>query len=215
MTIIPFINSNDNYATIITEKSKFKLDGKEVCIVNLDDEQFSDEMDSNVSYDLRVGESYRDHIKNKTVSISENQNIRLKPGAALIIETEEEVHFPLNKFGQILPKVKLLEKGVSNTTSKIDPGYQGSLTITLFNLGKETIFLDRKEKFCSLIIQDIADGARPYQKKGKKLPNTKKNILLNDKVNVFVKDNATIITILISLMSLAAIVVSSYAAITK
>lgn len=202
MAIIPFIIGEKENDTVMTEPSKFDQQKSKICIVNLDKSQLEDENDSNASYDLRIGATYRDHRKNETVNIKENQDITLKSGAAIIIKTAEEVHFPNNRFGQILPKVGLLHQGVSNTTSKVDPGYRGFLTITLFNLGKETIILKKNEKFCTLVIQEVATGTIPYQKESKSIPNSDMKTPLLKVVKTVTTENSTIITIIISLVAI-------------
>lgn len=202
MSIVPFIVSDEPNGTVVTEKSKFDQNEGKICILNLDDTQLSDPLDSNVSYGLRVGKNYRDHMKNETVSIDDGQKITLKPGQAIIIETEEWVHFSNNKFGQILPKVGLLHKGVSNTTSKVDPGYEGNLTISLFNLGKDTISLKRKEEFCTLIIQEVSPGTTPYQKAGKTIPNTNQKKPWYKQLLTLLKDYSWLLTLVISIVAI-------------
>jgi hypothetical protein len=90
--------------------------------------------------------------------------ISLLPGMAIVVETEEEVDFPKSLFGLIVPKVSLLHEGVSNTTSKIDPGYHGHLYITIFNLGKRPIPLRKGQKICTLLLFRVDRGIRAYAK---------------------------------------------------
>jgi hypothetical protein len=71
-----------------------------------------------------------------------------------------------------VPKVRLLQKGISNTSSKIDPGYDGLLLVTLFNLGKKPVTLKRGEKFCSLYVIEVGKGVIPYDKPEQKQPTT-------------------------------------------
>jgi hypothetical protein len=66
-------------------------------------------------------------------------------------------------FGYIVPRVKWLQQGVSNTLSKVDSGYNGRLLVTLFNLGQNTVPIDRKEGFCSLVVHDVGEGVRLYE----------------------------------------------------
>jgi dCTP deaminase len=87
----------------------------------------------------------------------------------VIIQTEEQVQFPLALFGQILPRVTLLARGIANTPSKIDPGYNGHLLITTFNHGKRMEKLRRGERFCSLHLLTVEGGAKPFNKAGKQL----------------------------------------------
>ena len=63
---------------------------------------------------------------------------------------------PAGLFGYIVPRVKWLQQGVSNTLSKVDSGYNGKLLVTLFNLGKNTVPIDRKDGFCSLVVHDVS-----------------------------------------------------------
>lgn len=87
----------------------------------------------------------------------------------MIIETEESLHLPGAMFGYIVPRVKWLQQGVSNTLSKVDSGYNGRLLVTLFNLGKKTVYIPRFEPFCSLVIHDVGPGARLYDKDAKSI----------------------------------------------
>jgi hypothetical protein len=61
----------------------------------------------------------------------------------------------------------LLQEGIANTPSKIDPGYKGHLLITAFNHGKRTVRLKRRQRFCALHLLRVDEGARPYDKPGK------------------------------------------------
>jgi deoxycytidine triphosphate deaminase len=138
--------------------------------VNPDMQQFADTATGcNASYDLRVGDKYKDHRNLTVQALNEGEHIELFPGNAVIIQTEEEVRFPLGLFGQILPRVSLLERGIANTPSKIDPGYPGHLLITTFNHGKRTEKLQRGQRFCSLHLLTVEDGVRPYNRAGKQI----------------------------------------------
>lgn len=172
MSVIPLILEGPN-RTIVGDQQEFQgaggPDGEVIWIGNLDSEQLRSPESANVSYDLRVGGVYRDHRDAGPRELAENGTIKLLPGVAVIIETKEFVHFPKSAFGHIVPKVSLLQKGISNTSSKVDPGYHGNLLITVFNLGERTIELKRDERFCSLYILRVLEGARPYGKSPKRI----------------------------------------------
>jgi len=135
-----------------------------VLILNLDVTQLENQKSSNVSYDLRIGSQYRDHRRKHANGLPENGTLTLKPGSAIIIETEESVHFPASFFGIIAPKVTRLQHGLSTTFSKIDPGYHGPLLITLFNLGQTVCTINRKDTFCALTLFKVMPPARLYGK---------------------------------------------------
>jgi dCTP deaminase len=163
MSVIPLIRN----ATVVTNPKAFTPLGQALLIKNFDETQLQNNDESpNLCYDLRVGQSYRDHREKGSFSLALGEEITLLPGAAVIIRTEESVHLPRAMFGYIVPKVKMLERGLSNTVSKVDPGYPGRLSVTLFNLGKRKVRVKRLEPFCSLVIHRVEneEGAVLYNK---------------------------------------------------
>lgn len=172
MGVIPLIIEGPN-RTVVEGAVDFEeaggLGGNVILIQELDRDQLLSEHDTNASYDLRVGQEYRDHRDANKKDLAENGIIRVLPGATVIIQTEEFVHFPKWAFGHIVPKVSLLQKGISNTSSKVDPGYNGPLIITVFNLGKKTVQLKRGDPFCTLYVLQVLEGARPYDKPSKQI----------------------------------------------
>lgn len=150
----------------------FDRDGQRILILNLDGTQLrDDDHEPNLTYDLRVGEEYRDHRDLGKRDTGDNGEIVLFPNSAVIIQTLEHVYVPRRRFAYIVPKVSLLQKGISNTSSKVDPGYPGPLLITVFNLGKTTVRLRRSAKFCTIVFHDVADPehARLYDKEPKRI----------------------------------------------
>ncbi len=169
MSVIALIAWGEN-PSVVTSNDAFSREGSAILILNSDPDQLqANQNDCNASYDLRVGAIFRDHRNRDGQGLALGQDITLLPRNAVIIETEEWVEFPRWRFGQILPKVSLLEKGIANTPSKIDPGYKGRLLITAFNHGKRTVSLHRSQKFCSLHIFDIKGAIKPYDKPGKQI----------------------------------------------
>jgi dCTP deaminase len=173
MSVVPFLFEGP-LRTVVDTSSDFDaaggLEGTVTLIKELDRSQFVREArNSNVSYDLRVGGEYRDHKELGKRDLPEGGAIKLLPGMAVIVETLEEVHLPRSAFGVIVPKVSLSQEGVTNTASKVDPGYHGRLLVTAFNLGKKTVLLRRAEPFCSMYILRVGDGSRAYERAGKKL----------------------------------------------
>lgn len=173
MTVVPFV-LNGTHQSVVRTTEEFESargsNGDVVLIKGLDDSQPEAPNDANATYDFRVGPTYRDH-RNPTQTDLTSGELKLLPGSAVIVATEEEVQFPKSRFGLIVPKVSLLHRGISNTTSKIDPGYRGRLYVTLFNLGKQNVILHRGDKFCSLVLFRVGEGARLYDKAAQSLRN--------------------------------------------
>jgi dCTP deaminase len=169
MGVVPFSESSP-HPSVVFDQDHFDRNGAAVLIVNPDMRQFANtETGCNVSYDLRVGDKYKDHRNDIIHALKGEDYIELRPGNAVIIETKEDVRFPRGLFGQILPRVSLLARGIANTPSKIDPGYSGHLLITTFNHGKRTQKLQRGERFCSLHLLTVGEGIRPFHGSAKQL----------------------------------------------
>jgi dCTP deaminase len=208
MSIVPFILDGNNKTVV---KSQVEYDdagstnGDVIFIENLDTSQILDTESSNASYDLRVGDEYRDHRDSGKTDLLSNGKISLQPGSAVIIETAELVHFPKSRFGHVVPKVSLLQQGLSNTSSKIDPGYTGKLSITVFNLGKRTVELKQGQVFCTLYVLDVGQGVIPYKKPPKRIAGNPKTSLLNG-LRDFIETNQTYFTIILTIATIVQIV---------
>src|ERR1051326_1589055 len=165
MAVIPLL-SKGKLITVATTPEQYEnlggLQGGAVLIREFDARQFdtSDPANQNsyVTYDLRVGPRIRYHSQEQPQDLLEigKSSFLLRAKEAVIIQTEEYVHFPRSIFGHIVPKVSLLHKGISNTSSKVDPGYEGPLYITVFNLGKEAVELYRGDPFCCLYLLSLS-----------------------------------------------------------
>jgi len=172
MCVIPWIIEKDN-RNVVDCRKDFEAaggrEGKTILVLNLEDKQFALPNSTNVSYDLRVGPQYRHYGKGAEYLPGEPKKgiIKVRPGRAAIIQTEEEVHLPESVFGHILPKESLLQQGISNTPTKVDPGYCGPLHITVYNHGRRTVPLERYDPFCAFYLLRVDTGVRPYDKASK------------------------------------------------
>jgi dCTP deaminase len=168
MAVIPLILGQ----TVVTTEQAFEnaggRHGEALLIRNFHAQQLQQGA-PNLSYDLRVGAEYKDHRDGWKRDILKTEPVDLLPGGAVIIETEENLHVPQGMFGYVVPRVEWLQRGVSNTLSKVDAGYNGRLLVTIFNLGQNKVKLSTGERFCSLVIHDVGTGAVLYDKDAKKI----------------------------------------------
>jgi deoxycytidine triphosphate deaminase len=203
MSVIPFVTDGD-YKTVVTNREEFNrldgLDGQAILIENFDDQQ-NNPTSGNASYDLRVGDEYRDHRDVGKTELPAGDNIILHPGSAVIIETSEYVHFPKTRFGHIVPRVSLLQKGISNTSSKIDPGYHGKLLVTVFNLGKTKVELKKGAPFCTLYVLNVKSGVKVYEKQAKRIVGAAKRGRLRI-MRDFVETNQTYFTVILTISTI-------------
>jgi dCTP deaminase len=173
MTVIPWISQADvakkraQKPTIVESDNDFSSYGNVVQVKEFDSSQFDEKGQTNASYDLCVGKEYRKfgEVGNKNLEPKSDCLIHLLPGTGAIIRVKEEVHFPKSRFGQIIPRASKLQEGLVNWPTKIDPGYNGPLFVTVYNCGSKPVKLRYGERFCALYILDVVeDGLRPYEK---------------------------------------------------
>jgi len=173
MPVLALTVSEDN-PSVVTSSTNFNMDGHAILIRDLDPTQIPRPPgDCNLSYDLRVGTRYRDHRDREPRTLNDTGYIKIAPQSAVIIRTMEEVRFPIHLFGHIVPKVSLLQTGIANTPTKIDPGYSGHLLITTFNHGRKAVKLRAGQPFCSMFLSTTAGDVVPYDKAGKDLEGDK------------------------------------------
>lgn len=209
MSVVPFILDGSNKTVVETREEYEKaggLEGNVIFIENLDTKQIRNTDSSNASYDLKVGDEYRDHRESNKTDLLDNGKISLQPGATVIIETAESFKLPKSRFGHVVPKVSLLQDGLSNTSSKIDPGYDGKLSITVFNLGKRTIELKKGQVFCTLYVLDVQAGIIPYKKPSKRIAGNPKTSLLSG-LRDFIETNQAYFTIILTIATIVLTIV--------
>ena len=166
MSLVALVADGDS-PTVVDELEAFEAaegsQGTTVLLRGMDRTQLRGDS-SNVSYDLRVGREYMDHRNLGRQTLDDDDEIPLPPGAAVILETEESIRLPRSRFAFIVPKVGLLQDGVSNTMSKVDPGYDGPLLVTLFNLGKKTVKIARYQSCCALCVFQVEGDVALYNR---------------------------------------------------
>jgi len=175
------------------------FEGNALLIFNLDKTQLAG-TSSNVSYDLRVGSEYRGHRDAEKTELPDDGVLVLHPGNAVLIQSEEVVFLPRKLFGYVVPKVTLLQQGITNTLSKVDSGYNGPLIVTLFNLGKADLRLKRRDHFCSLVLHTVGDGALLYNKPGKRITGNPREPWLPSIKN-WIEANKTWLNLVASVLS--------------
>ncbi len=215
MSLVPFVLQGE-YKTVVRSTLDFRQEGgpegNVICIKNLDTAQITDAESGNASYDLRIGNSYKLDKHTTGKPLRDEDEFLLEPNSSVIIETMESVIFPKSRFGHIVPKVRLLQRGISNTSSKIDPGYSGLLLVTLFNLGKRTVPLKRGQKFCSLYVMEVGKGVIPYDKDEPKMPvddiqePMEKLVDFWERRSTFLNVLLTLVTLLLTFANIAVIV---------
>lgn len=77
------------------------------------------------------------------------EGLLLRPGEAAVVHTAEMIGVPLNLFGLLAGKGKLIFEGVFISVGKLNPGFVGKLRIGIFNGGAKDYLLKTGDTFCS------------------------------------------------------------------
>jgi len=122
-------------------------------------------------YDLRIGKIYRisgscflRKADRKLPEIEEipEERYSLARGEYLLLESLEKVNMPKNLAARILPRSTVFRCGASLITALVDPGYQGTLTMGLVNLGSEKFEIEKGSRIAQIIFEEILGEAKPY-----------------------------------------------------
>jgi deoxycytidine triphosphate deaminase len=171
-----------------------------ILIEGLTPKQLQDSSNSDIAYDLRVGREYRILTQRKTKVLGQADHFDLKPGQSALIETEEWLHLPTGAFGLVVSKVSRVQEGMSNISTKVDPGYHGHLIVTVTNNGRRPIVFKRLHPFCSITFLVVDPPARAYAKPGKAIDNAPK-LHLWTQVNAALQRNSTAVLVGATLLS--------------
>ncbi|MBD2628717.1 dCTP deaminase domain-containing protein [Trichormus variabilis] len=151
----------------------------------------SDDCITPMGYDLRVGGFYKRLIgKPNLDTLDEGQSVEIKPGDIALISTYEKLKMPQDASisALILSKISVVSSGLSNISTKVDPGWaEGELLIPVQNFSKDIIRLKYKDKFCTIVFFKNESSADPPYKPSssranffKLLSQTNKESLVKD-----------------------------------
>jgi dCTP deaminase len=116
------------------------------------------------SYELRIGsvKSFADAHDQK---LEAGQKFVMEPGASALIGTLEEVRMPPDLCGFLFLKSSLGRSGyIPWSQGFVDPGYKGSLTISLHNAAGKLQLFEGHAKICHLAFMKLtAETTNPYE----------------------------------------------------
>jgi deoxycytidine triphosphate deaminase len=89
----------------------------------------------------------------------------LKPNEFVLVETMEKVNMPKDLVAFILPRSSLFRCGVSLHTAVVDPGFQGTLTFGMKNLGKFPFEIEVGSKIGQIVFEEVRGNVKLYDGK--------------------------------------------------
>src|SRR5215204_6591179 len=127
---------------------------------------FDDESVQPARYDLRIGEMiYAPTQPEKPINIASNGGAyRLPPYGAAVLTTFENLKLPIDLLGRIGLKSGFARRGIiASTGPQIDPGFQGKLFISVFNLTAGAHVLRFRDSFLTIEFHRLEDTpTHPY-----------------------------------------------------
>jgi deoxycytidine triphosphate deaminase len=201
MSVIPFVLDGPN-KSVTALPEEFSPVGTILLVCPIK----SDLTIENACLDLHVGKLYRSH-RGDDVSWNTDANpvIVIRPKSLVSIQTQESVSFPTCRFGYVMSKVDLLERGLTNAASKIDPGYSGHLLVTVFNLGPNTIHLRAGDPFCTLVVHELGPGGVTYKKGPKGWHGVDHPLAFKDRLHDWIDRNSGVLSLLGPLIATCAL----------
>jgi deoxycytidine triphosphate deaminase len=123
--------------------------------------------------DLYVGSAFYIVGPDAGKELAPDSKLLVRPGEAIRIKTREVLHVGSAVFGQLCSRSSLTSKGLVVSHIKIDPKFNGRLTVTVFNVGKASIEVPRENGFCSLFFQQISQSVNGATRTPPEDPNRK------------------------------------------
>lgn len=115
------------------------------------------------SYELRVGSHGLPHT-NQRVKLEEGETIAIAPNSFVLLGAMEKVKLETDLVGLIYLRSSYARDGLMPWFQGIvDPGYEGGLTICVFNATNDLLPITGGERMCHLIIHELSEKTDSYK----------------------------------------------------
>ncbi|AEK72654.1 deoxycytidine triphosphate deaminase [Thermococcus sp. 4557] len=125
-------------------------------------EPFNEKSLQPAGYDLRVGrEAY---INGELIDVEEAGKVVIPPKTYALILTLERVRLPDDVMGDMKLRSSLAREGLLGSFAWVDPGWDGNLTLGIYNASDEPIELSYGERFVQIAFIRLEGPAKsPYR----------------------------------------------------
>ncbi|ASJ08795.1 dCTP deaminase [Thermococcus siculi] len=125
-------------------------------------EPFNEKSLQPAGYDLRVGKEA--YINGKLIDVEKEGGIVIPPKTHALVLTLERVKLPDDVMGDMKLRSSLAREGLLGSFAWVDPGWDGNLTLALFNASGEPVELAYGERFVQIAFIRLEGPARnPYR----------------------------------------------------
>lgn len=127
------------------------------------------------SIDLRLGNTIQTFKENNTLyldthkninqymqkqTIPENNKLIIHPHEFLLATTKEYIQLPDDIVGRVEGRSSIGRLGLTIhvTAGYIDPGFQGTITLELYNMNKYSIAIYPNQRICQLVLEELNES---------------------------------------------------------
>lgn len=100
-------------------------------------------------------------IQQVGIDLSIKETITLMPGWSKNVDFNETIKLPIDVYSDFRVRSSFSRKGVFVTTGVYDPGYEGSIGCTIYNMGHEEITIEAGTRVGQMLFFK-ADAASAY-----------------------------------------------------
>ncbi len=111
-------------------------------------EPFSEKSLQPAGYDLRIGNEA--HINGELIDVGGTGRLLIPPKTHALVLTLERVKLPCDIMGDMKIRSSLAREGLLGSFAWVDPGWDGNLTLALFNASERPIELAYGERFVQI-----------------------------------------------------------------
>jgi len=125
-------------------------------------EPFNEKSLQPAGYDLRVGnEAY---LHGKIIDVNDEGRLVIPPKTYALILTLERVKLPDDVMGDMKLRSSLAREGLLGSFAWVDPGWDGNLTLGIYNASDEPVELEYGERFVQIAFIRLESPSRnPYR----------------------------------------------------
>ncbi|WP_099210115.1 dCTP deaminase [Thermococcus henrietii] len=125
-------------------------------------EPFFEESLQPAGYDLHVGDEA--YINGEILNVEELGAIVLPPKTYALVLTLERIKLPDDVMGDMKLRSSLAREGLIGSFAWVDPGWDGKLTLGIYNASNEPVELSHGERFVQIAFIRLEGPAKnPYR----------------------------------------------------
>ncbi|WP_297071591.1 dCTP deaminase [Thermococcus sp.] len=121
-------------------------------------EPFNEDSLQPAGYDLRVG--WEAYLGGRRVNVERKGKVVIPPKTHALILTLERIKLPDDVMGDMKLRSTLAREGLLGGFAWVDPGWDGNLTLALFNSADEPVELSYTERFVQIAFIRLEGASR-------------------------------------------------------